>query len=945
MPRCMDAWYRHGKPVRYLRPAKELFVVLPSFRKTLIALAVLASQPALATTLNLTGSPTLVTGPAAFEEPLILTGQASGTEYAVNLDAPLSSFPINQIGDVINRADLSVNADDGSALRFSDYSALLFTQMVGSLINEGTLSSQGRNSAGLHIGGSRISIFDAVMISGSAANAGGIRVDGFGAAGIRLSGLTWIQGDLSNSGTIAANGDNAAGISTDGHSLISGNLLNTGSITTVGSQSSAIHLNALALQGYLDNQGTLQSQGDGSAALRVSNGSTANSLNNNSSGQILASGTGSRGISVEQGSYLSANEPIFITNKGLIQADGTDSIGVFVDHPENVQILINQGDIQATGSNSRGIVVGSGYPGDLPAGNESLQLIADGTITADGIAIDISASPDNYTSIYPWTQVDVWGSVTGGIAAIRGVGNTNVNLSNGEIHGDMLGLEQLLADDALIDSARIEAKQMIVGSLELAQAHSQLTGNLDLVSSVLDLNLSRKTENQRAILAVSGTATINYNNQIRLKAAAQDFRLNRPRQYVLLSANQIIDQSPPWDRGISVTSLSDLLRVYSYQVSDTQITAMVGGISTQEAVDYLRAEGASNHVLPAYGMFYGNVLSQLDDSDPVFETFTSSNHQQLLALANQLAPDVSGALNQSQSSNLNLLGSTLQQRGNSQRQGLSAGDGLSETGAWLQVLNSDANQGSRNDTPGYDADSQGILVGADGKLNESTTLGLAYSFIDSDVHSAGNKTESDAQALSLYGNWAQNAWFADASLTYGQADNDSRRTISSTRAKANFDSQLLGAELLGGYSFMPQPGVQLEPRVGARYNRVDIDSYHEKGSSAALAVSAQRYEVGELGAGLRLASELSLGAGQLKPELTLMAWHDLIADQVSSNSAFLAGGSAFVTNGSTPSRDSYQTNIGVDYELGAITLGLGYNYLSKADYSADTFNAKVRYDF
>lgn len=921
-------------------------MVLPTFRKTLIALAVLASQPALATTLNLTGSPTVVTGPDPFDEPLILTGQASGTEYAVNLDAPLSSFPINQVGDVINRADLSVNADDGSALRFSDYSSLFFTQMVGSLTNEGTLSSQGRHSAGLHIGGTQISIFDAVMIDGSVANTGSIQVDGTGAAGIRLSGLTWIQGDLNNSGTIAANGDNAAGISTDGLSLISGNLLNTGSITTSGSQSSAIHLNALDLSGYLNNQGTLQSNGDNSAALRVSNGSSSHSLINSSSGKILASGTASRGISVEQGSYLAGSNPIAVENMGLIQVEGTDSIGVFVDHPANVQILINQGDIRAIGSNSRGIVIGSGYPTDPSAGEDRLQLISDGTITADGVAIDISASPDNDTSPYPWTQVDVWGSVTGGTAAVRGKGNANIFVENGEIHGDLLGIQQLYANGGLIDSAHIEAQRFAIGHVELAQAHSQLTGNLELLgNSALDLNLSRQTDNQRAILAVSGNATFDFHDEIRLQATAQDFRLAGPRQYVLISANQVIDQAAAWEYGLSVTSLSDLLRVYSYQVSDTQVTAMVGGISTQEAVDYLRAEGASNHVLPAYGMFYGNVVSQLDDSDPVFETFTSSNHQQLLALANQLAPDVSGALNQSQSSNLNLLGSTFQQRGNSQRQGLSAGDGLSETGAWLQVLNSDANQGSRSGTPGYDADSQGILVGADGKLNESTTLGLAYSFIDSDVHSAGNKTESAAQALSLYGNWAQNAWFADASLTYGQADNDSRRTISSTRAKANFDSQLLGAELLGGYRFMPQPGLQLEPRVGARYNRVDIDSYHEKGSSAALTVSAQRYEVGELGAGLRLASELSLGAGQLKPELTLMAWHDLIADQVSSNSAFLAGGSAFVTNGSAPTRDSYQANIGVDYELGAITLGLGYDYLGKADYSADTFNAKVRYDF
>ncbi|MFZ3184176.1 MAG: autotransporter outer membrane beta-barrel domain-containing protein, partial [Pseudomonas sp.] len=594
--------------------------------------------------------------------------------------------------------------------------------------------------------------------------------------------------------------------------------------------------------------------------------------------------------------------------------------------------LINSGVIEARGANAAGVL--------LDAKAFVRAVLNSGTISADGVAIDARAN-DALENI---TQTS--GLIEGGTAAIRANGKTDVNLSGGEIHGDLLGLAQLNATGGLIDSAHLEAQRFAVGHVELTQAHSQLTGNLELLgNSALDLNLSRQTDNQRAMLAVSGTATFTADDQIRLKATAQDFRLAGPRQYVLVSANQVIDQGAASEHGLSVTSLSDLLRVYSYQVSDTQITAMVGGIPTQEAVDYLRGQGASNHVLPAYGMFYGNVVSQLDNSDPVFQAFTSSNDQQLLALANQLAPDVSGALNQNQSSNLNLLGSTFQQRGNAQRQGLSAGDGLSETGAWLQVLNSDANQGSRSGTPGYDADSQGVLVGADGKLNESTTLGLAYSFINSDVHSTGNKTESDAQALSLYGNWEQNAWFSDASLTYGQADNDSRRTISSTRAKANFDSQLLGAELLGGYSFMPQPGLQLEPRVGARYNRVDIDSYHEKGSSAALAVSAQRYEVGELGAGLRLASELSLGAGQLKPELTLMAWHDLIADQVNSNSAFLAGGSAFVTNGSAPTRDSYQANIGVDYELGAITLGLGYDYLGKADYSADTFNAKVRYDF
>jgi opacity protein-like surface antigen len=35
----------------------------------------------------------------------------------------------------------------------------------------------------------------------------------------------------------------------------------------------------------------------------------------------------------------------------------------------------------------------------------------------------------------------------------------------------------------------------------------------------------------------------------------------------------------------------------------------------------------------------------------------------------------------------------------------------------------------------------------------------------------------------------------------------------------------------------------------------------------------------------------------------------------------------------------------VDYKLGAVTVGVSYDYLGKEDFNADTFQAKVRYDF
>ena len=278
--------------------------------------------------------------------------------------------------------------------------------------------------------------------------------------------------------------------------------------------------------------------------------------------------------------------------------------------------------------------------------------------------------------------------------------------------------------------------------------------------------------------------------------------------------------------------------------------------------------------------------------------------------------------------------------------GASAGDAFVERGLWLKALNSNAQQNERDGIEGFDADSNGIAIGADGKLNDQLTLGLAYSYLNSDINSDnGNDNEIDGHAITLYSGYEQGAWFLDSSLTVGLNHNDSTRYIAGTKAKADYDSQLFGLNVLGGYGFRLDNGVLLEPRVAARYGRVDIDSYREKGSIAAVRVEDQRYEVAELGAGLRVAGSLPLGQGTLQPEAKLMAYHDFAADQISSDASFVFGGSSFVANGATPARTRYEAGVGVEYKLAATTFGVSYDYSGKEDFHADSFQAKVRYDF
>ncbi|MFU8019824.1 autotransporter outer membrane beta-barrel domain-containing protein, partial [Pseudomonas aeruginosa] len=137
-----------------------------------------------------------------------------------------------------------------------------------------------------------------------------------------------------------------------------------------------------------------------------------------------------------------------------------------------------------------------------------------------------------------------------------------------------------------------------------------------------------------------------------------------------------------------------------------------------------------------------------------------------------------------------------------------------------------------------------IAIGADGKLTDQLTLGVAYSFLHTSVNSdSGNTTDVDGNALTLYSGFEQGNYFVDANLSYGLNDNESKRRIASTTAKGDYDSQVLGANVVGGYTYHLNEQFLVEPRLAARYARVDIDGYHEKGSSAALKVDSQRYEV------------------------------------------------------------------------------------------------------
>jgi outer membrane autotransporter protein len=744
---------------------------------------------------------------------------------------------------------------------------------------------------------------------------------------------------------------------------ILGNLVNKGSISVNGDQATGLLNDVATIHGSVINEGTLSVtggvlEGEGVRAIKLAEGShIGGDLSNTSSGKILAEGEKATGILLKGGSIAGK-----LINSGLIQVSGEESTAVFVTHDESsdrVDIggIENHGSIVASGNDAIALKLDGVSFAEAP-----VQVLNTGLIQADDAAIEIGAFDIDSANASSTLVIQNSGDIVSkdeAIDASLASGDVKLQWNQGTITGNLIDLTSIditgdvtfIGTDASADGANIRMKNdgwvHVGGSapahLELGQLHTLIQGNLDVAAdSSLGLNLSSATDPSRAVVSVAGTAAFANGSQIQLAAQGSDFMANGST-YKLVEAGTLEDQ------GLSVTSRSALLNVDTFTSEGNQIVATVSTKGQEEVGEVIGQAGGTPNAQRAGAAFSQVVtgLAQNNPNDPVFQAYVNASQDPaaLKQLAEQLTPEVNGGATQAATSGQTLISNVTGNRTSSLR-GASSGDVLQNTGVWAQALYSDANQDLRDGIAGFNAYSRGIAIGADGKLGDQVTLGVAYSFLHTGVNSdGGNTTDVDGNALTLYGSFEQGNYFVDANLTYGLNDNENKRRVAGTTAKGDYDSNVLGASLVGGYTYHLDEQFLVEPRLAARYTLVDIDGYHEKGSSAALDVEDQRYEVAELGAGVRVAGNFPLGRGNLQPQAKLMAYHDFAADEAKSTSTFMLGGTPFVTQGAKAVRNSYEAGIGADYRLGAVTLGVSYDYVGKTDFNADTFTAKVRYDF
>ena len=164
--------------------------------------------------------------------------------------------------------------------------------------------------------------------------------------------------------------------------------------------------------------------------------------------------------------------------------------------------------------------------------------------------------------------------------------------------------------------------------------------------------------------------------------------------------------------------------------------------------------------------------------------------------------------------------------------GFASGDDSLDHGVWIKgFLGKQIDrQKSASSTVDSRATLCGVIIGADTKLDEDSTIGMLLSHTDSKsknsiANTAINTTNISNNIFGLYGsNVLDDDLTISGNIAYGLAGikiDSPTPNASSTKRKAT----LLGGALTANYNLYPSEYLIISPRIGGSYNQLDLKSY------------------------------------------------------------------------------------------------------------------------
>lgn len=273
------------------------------------------------------------------------------------------------------------------------------------------------------------------------------------------------------------------------------------------------------------------------------------------------------------------------------------------------------------------------------------------------------------------------------------------------------------------------------------------------------------------------------------------------------------------------------------------------------------------------------------------------------------------------------------------RQGGAGDDDFSRLGFWGKVDSDFGSQDATFNQAGFEFDNHNFNFGADYRLQDNWVVGssFAYRHNNASFDAGRGETLNDSYTGSLYTTYnITDELHVDATASYGGFTYETTRNIDlppsfggPSIAKGSPDGAQYAFSWGGGYDFNYK-ALTIAPYARGEYSSLDIDSYSETGSFAAVQFAKQNVESLISTLGVQTAYTFSFPWGVLIPQLR-GEWHHQFFDgsrQIQASFVNDPSAQSFTLAGTGPSRDYYTVGAEVSSVLpGGVSAFLAYETL------------------
>ena len=232
---------------------------------------------------------------------------------------------------------------------------------------------------------------------------------------------------------------------------------------------------------------------------------------------------------------------------------------------------------------------------------------------------------------------------------------------------------------------------------------------------------------------------------------------------------------------------------------------------------------------------------------------------------------------------------------------------------WTRAVGGWDRRSAENGYLGYQADSGGVVLGADGQPLPWLRLGLAFGGDETRVNFSQQGDNGDQKSMrgGLYAAADLGEFYLNGAVSYATFDNDANRSVifagQGATAQSSYGGQAWLASLGGGWD-QKLAAWLLGPMARLDYLSLSEESFSERNAGLmSLNVGDRNVDYWSSALGLRAASRYNLDGWALLPRVEL-AWRHLFKDDRREVSASFPGygGNSFTVHGLEQAQDSLE---------------------------------------